>query len=276
VSGFVAALIKSLGDFWRKGCSSLAASIAYFFLLSFVPAVSLILFLFGQLLSPGHTAYEFLQVFIRGFFPNLSTSQVTMGEGIQKIAPQLGLHWLMLVAFVWSAAQVFAELDHAINMVFEAGKKRHPVIATTISVLLLAMTFFVLVASYATTQAVDFLAANTPRAAELHRAAALMRSTLLSHLLPLVLVVGAVSLLYRFLPPTRPGWRKALVGGLLFALLWELAKHLFSHYMLRFPQLGKMYGSLLTLVLALMWVYYTAALFLYCAAIVHRLETKKR
>ncbi len=276
MSGLVAASFKALGDFWRKGCSSLAASIAFFFLLSFVPLMSLILYLFGRVLSPGHATFEFLLALFRSFFPDLDVGKAPMAEGIQKIIPQLGLHWVMFVAFVWAAIQVFGELDHAINTVFEAGKKRHPVASTIISVLLLAVTFVALFASYATTQAVDFLAANAPRVADLHLAAATARNFLLSHLLPLVLVVGAVSLLYRFLPPLRPGWRKALMGGLLFALLWELAKHLFSRYMVRMPQLGRMYGSLLTVVLGLMWVYYSAGLFLYCAAIVHRLENRRQ
>jgi membrane protein len=270
------AAFRALGDFWRKGCSSLAASIAYFFLLSFVPSVSLILFLFGRVLSPGHATFEFLLAFLRSFFPDLDVGKAAIIEGIQKIVPQLGLHWVMFAAFVWAAIQVFGELDNAINLVFEAGKKRHPIVSTIISVLLLGVTFVVLFASYATTQAVDFLAANAPRVAEIHRAAAMVRNFLLSQLLPLILVVGAVSLLYRFLPALRPGWRGAIKGGLLFALLWELAKHLFAHYMVRVPQLGRMYGSLLTLVLGLMWVYYSAVLFLYCGAVVHRLESRRQ
>jgi uncharacterized BrkB/YihY/UPF0761 family membrane protein len=37
-----------------------------------------------------------------------------------------------------------------------------------------------------------------------------------------------------------------------------------------------MYGSLLSVVLALLWVYYSAVLFLYCAAMVHRLDAGRR
>ncbi len=126
MSSLATASFRALGDFWRKGCSSLAASIAYFFLLSFVPLIALILYLFGRVLSPGHATFEFLQALLRSFSPDLDIGKAPVVEGIQKIVPQLGLHWVMFVAFVWAAIQVFGELDHAINMVFEAGKNVIP------------------------------------------------------------------------------------------------------------------------------------------------------
>jgi membrane protein len=57
------------------------------------------------------------------------------------------------------------------------------------------------------------------------------------------------------------------------ALLWEGAKHLFSTYVQDLAVIyGRMYGSLLVVVMFLLWVYYSAVLFLYGAAIVHRLQ----
>jgi len=270
LSGILIASFKALGDFWRKGCSSLAASIAFFFLLS------LLLYFLGQFLSSDPTTSTFLETFIRRFFPDLNAGKASVAEGIQRLAPQLRLHWMMVVAFLWAATQVFAELDNAVNVVFEAGSKRHPVVSTIISVLLLGLSFLVLLISYVTTQTVDFLTFNAPQVAELHRLAIIIRHVMLAHVLPFGLVLSAVSLLYRFLPHLRPSWQKAFAGGLLFAMLWELAKHLFSRYIVHFSRLGQMYGSLLTVVLALLWVYYSAVLFLYCAAVVHRLGINRQ
>lgn len=272
----VSACLGGLKDFWRRGCGSLSASIAFFFLLSFVPLVSLILFLFGQVLTPGHKSFEFLQGFIHRFFVDIDPARGPLADAIQRVAPQLSLHGLMLVAFVFSSIQVFGEVDHALNVVFESGSRRNPVVATIVSVLLLGLTFTVLMASYVTTQGLDYLTENAKNMADLHRWALTFKHFALAHALPLLLVLGAVTLLYRFLPVSRPPWRKAAIGGILFGLLWELAKNLFSRYVARSPQLGRMYGPLFNVMLGLLWMYYSAALFLYCASVVHRLDFKKK
>jgi len=39
---------------------------------------------------------------------------------------------------------------------------------------------------------------------------------------------------------------------------------------------SRMYGSLLVVVLFLLWIYYSALLFLFGATIVHRLQTRRK
>ncbi len=87
-----------------------------------------------------------------------------------------------------------------------------------------------------------------------------------------MLLLTSVTCLYRYLPQVRPGWREAFTGGLFLALLWELAKHVFSSYVQNLTVYGRMYGSLLAVVLFLLWMYYSAAIFLFGATLVHRLQ----
>ena len=70
-------------------------------------------------------------------------------------------------------------------------------------------------------------------------------------------------------------WSEAFTGALFLAVLWELAKHLFSNYVLNLSVYGRMYGSLLAVVFFLLWMYYSAALFLFGAALVHRLQLSR-
>jgi len=95
---------------------------------------------------------------------------------------------------------------------------------------------------------------------------------LLSYLVPFVLVLVAVAGLYRYLPQRRPAWRNAVTGAFIFSLLWEIAKHVFSSYVPTLSVYSRMYGSLLFVVLFLLWVYYSAMLFLFGAATVRRLQ----
>jgi membrane protein len=265
-------LYRAILDFWRKGCSSLAASISFFFLLSFLPLMCLLLYGFGHIRRYDQSSLELLRDAVQTFFPALDISHLDLSHEVLRLSSQIGVQWAVLAAFAWAAMQVFRELDFAVNKVFETEKKRHPIGSTILSIALLGLAQFVFVASYVVTRVLDTMASTAPRTAELGRFVAAARGIVLGRLLPFVMVLGIVTMLYRFLPRMRPRWRRAFAGALLFTLLWELAKDFFALYVLRFSRYGQLYGSLLAVVLAMLWAYYSAAIFLFCAAVVHRLR----
>lgn len=67
----------------------------------------------------------------------------------------------------------------------------------------------------------------------------------------------AFALMYHYLPDRRVGWRRALGGGAATALLFLLGRAAIGWYLGRADP-GSAYGSMGTLVLALVWVYYAA------------------
>lgn len=273
---FLIAVPSAAGDFYRKGCASLAASTAFFFMLSFFPLVCLLLFVLGRILSQEQPASGVVFKFLGMFFPHVTTIGPDAAAEIQALSSQLGVQGAILAAFVWAAMQVFGEIDYSINVVFECQRKRNPITSTIASAALLGLVQFVLLVSYVAAQFFRFVVAYAPSVAGLDRVAAAANSLILGRILPLALVSGSVALLFRYLPRSRPGWGAALTGALLFASLWELAKHLYVSYVVNSARFGRMYGSLLGIVLGLLWTYYSAALFLYCGAVVHRLQAGRR
>ena len=80
-------------------------------------------------------------------------------------------------------------------------------------------------------------------------------------------------MLFRSLVPRRrPQWREAMIGALTFSLLWVAAKLSFVIYSNYATVYGDLYGSLLEVILLLLWVYYSAALLLIGAEVAHRLQ----
>ncbi|GAB4115330.1 MAG: YihY family inner membrane protein [Wenzhouxiangellaceae bacterium] len=78
---------------------------------------------------------------------------------------------------------------------------------------------------------------------------------LLLKLTPFLVAVFAFSLLYLVVPNRRVKPRYALIGALLAALLFELAKNTFVWYVTTFPTYTKLYGALATIPIFLVWVY---------------------
>jgi len=63
--------------------------------------------------------------------------------------------------------------------------------------------------------------------------------------------------MYHYLPDRRVGWRRAFGGGAATALLFLLGRGAIGWYLGRSDP-GSAYGSMGTIVLALVWMYYAA------------------
>jgi membrane protein len=81
---------------------------------------------------------------------------------------------------------------------------------------------------------------------------------------------------YRYVPRRRPRTWTALVGGLLAGVLWEIAKQLFRVYIRNVGVYDQIYGPLGVLVAFVMFVYYSAIVFVLGAAYVASLDASRR
>jgi len=81
---------------------------------------------------------------------------------------------------------------------------------------------------------------------------------------------------YHYVPRRRPRVWAALVGGLLAALLWEVAKQLFRLYIRNVGVYDQIYGPLGVLVAFVMFIYYSAIVFVFGGAYVASLDSRRR
>ncbi|MEQ1795073.1 MAG: YihY/virulence factor BrkB family protein [Nitrospira sp.] len=263
---FIFGLLKT---FQRQGCTSLAASLAFFSLLSLFPLVFLLLYGISFLVSQDVIGEQFLLSFLKGFLPSLGER---LAEELHRISVLESVRWAVFLSFAWFGALVFYELDYALNVVFESTWKRHPLISTAISVASLGATGLLLIISYVATQIINFLTGYVPQLWGLDLVALAAHDFLLTYTVPFGLAFLTVTGLYRFVPRRRPQWREAMIGGMTFGLLWVAAKLLFVTYSGYATVYVKLYGSLLEIVLMLLWVYYSAVLLLFGAVVAHKLQ----
>ena len=69
------------------------------------------------------------------------------------------------------------------------------------------------------------------------------------------------ALVFRYVPDTRVGWRNAWVGGSLTSLLFNIGNALVSWYLAR-ASVTAAYGAAGSLVVVLLWLYFSAQIFL--------------
>jgi membrane protein len=87
---------------------------------------------------------------------------------------------------------------------------------------------------------------------------------LTAFLISFLVITFVFAAVYKLIPNVRLNWSEVAVGGVVTALLFIIGKQLITLYMGR-TNLGSAYGAAGSLVIVLVWVYYSAQVFFFGA-----------
>ena len=182
--------------------------------------------------------------------------------GAGTLAALLGLVTLLI-----GATSALAELKDDLDEIWDAPPEKvngfwYFVTKRLLSVGLILALGFLLLVSLAFSAVVSALAQLWGPT----RATGLMLSLLevFNFLLSFVLVTGLFAMIYKILPAVRIAWRDVIVGAVVTALLFNVGKFLIGMY-LGNSAIGSSYGAAGSVILILVWVYYSAQIFLFGA-----------
>lgn len=177
---------------------------------------------------------------------------------------------LGLIALVISAGSVFASLQSALNHVWKVeakpGKAVWKYLSTRLMSLALVACFgFLMLVSLVLDAA---LVAVSDRLAMWFSGVA----SFIIHAADLALSFGIVTcifaVIFRVLPDARVAWRHVWGGALVTALLFTLGKFLIGFYVSK-SGVSDAYGTASTVIVILMWVYYSTVIMLFGAHYTH-------
>ena len=97
---------------------------------------------------------------------------------------------------------------------------------------------------------------------DIWRGAGIFASRAVNEFVFSIVVTVWFTVLFRFLTAGRPKWRLALAGGFFTAILFTAGK-IVLRYMLVFSQIGTIYGASGSIVLIMLFVFYSALIFYY-------------
>ncbi len=168
------------------------------------------------------------------------------------------------VTLLITASGVFGEMQAALNVVWRTEPRAITVSrlvrARIVSLGLVAALGFLLLVSLVISAALAVIGAwvNARLAFGTLMLGAL--NAVVSYLLIAVLFAA----IYKVLPDTRLAWRDVVVGALLTALLFNIGKALIALYLAR-SAIASSYGAAGALIILLLWIYYSAQIFLFGA-----------
>ncbi|WP_026852225.1 YihY/virulence factor BrkB family protein [Geothrix fermentans] len=246
--------VEVLGKYHKDDCLSYAAGLSFWLIVSLVPLSTLLFKLLGAILgsraySPGtlRTLQEIVPYLPSDFVRDAVVNSQKIGG--------MGLSWVVLLfGSYWGISQLDTSLAH----VFGLRIKKHR--QTRKNHLLRQVTFLVV----GLLTLVIFLALLVGGA--LRRFMPFRQTDFLPYLAPLLGLVVVTAVL-QHLPRLHVKFRHAFLGAAVSASLWWLAKWGFGVYLRHTMTWGIMYGSLLSIVAGLTFLYYSCAILLLGAEI---------
>jgi membrane protein len=246
-------LWQSLKKFNEDNGFFLSSGIAFNILINLIPFILLLLALVGTYLYNDQEVIHHIRAYLRNVAPTLDPK--IMGSLMDLIENRQIVGILGFVALVWISTWVFSSLRIVLNIVFRIEKDRGMLWGIGIDLSMILVVGILLLMSMILSPVVTVLQGYQGR---VPLAIGPTVQWILKYLLPFLLTFCMFSLIYKILPNQRVHIKSAFQAGLFASLLWELAKHLFSWYIVHIATYSLFYGSLSTLAIFVVWVYYSS------------------
>jgi membrane protein len=260
-------------NFSRNGDDNQAAAIALYTILSVIPLLILTIIAAGSFFSSNpHIQGDILNA-VKGFHPYFSETLVAQLGQIEGKSQVLG--WIGVLGLVWLSLAIFNAIESALNIIFRSQERRNYFISKLMAFCMIPLGWIIGGLSVFTTYVAALFAASPLRLpGRIEISLTLPAEIVLRYLLPYVMVVVLVTAVYKIIPTAKIRFSVALAGAAVFGLLLEIAKQFFTWYLANYTRYNVIFGSLETIVILVIWVFYVALIFLFCAEIMSSRERR--
>jgi membrane protein len=260
-------LIKAYRAWTEDEASRLGAALSFYTMLSLAPLLVIVVaiagFIFGREAAQGQLMNQ-----LAGLVgPDGAKAIEAMIAGQEKKAAGAIASILGIVTLIYGATSVVAELRNAMNRILEVPNDKESGIKEIATERSYALGLvlgcgFLLMVSLVVSAALAALGSFAGR----YIPAPEVALYLLNAAVSLAMITGIFALLFRYLPDLRLPWRDVLPGAAFTAILFTAGKFLIGLY------LGKagftsVFGAAGSLVIVLVWVYYSSQLFFFGAEV---------
>ena len=243
-------ILNMTADVTEDHVGAYAAQSAYFFMLCMIP---IILLLITMVQYTPVTKADVMTAVIQ-VFPTSVDSMITSIVN-QVYNQSSGIIPITVVVALWSAGKGVLAMTSGLNCVYKCNETRNYIFlrirATIYTVMFILVIIFLLVLSVFGNTLNIFIAAHVPILKNLADRLIAMRTIIT----PIVLMSFCL-LIYKFLPNRKDKLRKQLPGAVFAAIGWMIVSWIFSVYVDIFKGFSDMYGSLTTIVLIMLWMYF--------------------
>ena len=275
--------VVSFKKFLQDDCFNLSLSISFVFLMSIIPFATLSILVFDliQNLFFAHTdwagqATELLADELNQVIPFVSRewmkSHVINPDAYGSFK---AINFLMLPII---SGLIFKTLETSYRRIFELPA-RHLVLGQAIYItmsIFAVLLFFI--ANYIwiilSTSASHFLSSidKTPYLENLYQLAVNYTRSQPINFMSLLVLIGFYMVTVKLFLNVKIKWRYQFFSAVIFCVLWIVARKFFGLYIQHISEVNLLYGSLSSVILFLMWIFYSSMALLFSLEVLHVLH----
>jgi membrane protein len=263
-------LLKLAYQGWKEdNASRLSAALAYYTIFSLAPLFVIVIAITGLIWDAGAVRAQILSqvqslVGAQGaeFVASLMMNTGSPGEGILALA-------IGILTLLFGALGVFNELHNSLNIIWNVKVEKPEGFWQSIKkVILDRLLSFTMILGIGFLLLVSLVVTAGLSATRETIGDAFPIPEFLLQILNLVISVGVITalfaLIFKFLPDVKIGWRDVWMGAFVTSLLFSFGKTLIGIY-LGNSAVGSTFGAAGSLVLLLLWIYYSAQILFFGA-----------
>ena len=237
---------------------TLGAALAYYSLLSMAPLLLIAVSLAGAFFAYGDVRMELVDQMSRLTGPEGAALTQTVIDHTKSHEASMWSLLLGTVLTLFGATTVFAQLQHALNVVWRVKAAPGNAIMSFIRQRLLSFAIvivigFLLMVSLLTSAVLSSLHAYLDQR--------MAGAAIFWQFLDLAMSFGVstflIGLMFRYLPDAEVPWRDAWLGGFITAMLVTVGKHIIGQYLGQ-ASIASSFGAAGSVVIFMVWVYYVA------------------
>lgn len=258
-------LLISAARYWTlDNASTLGAALAFYCAFSLAPLLVLLVTTVGWI-TGADMAYGYLSQQLTSLFGS-STAEVLINaaRASQEKSGAIGTA-ISIVSLLVGATTVFSALESSLELIWGSQTLipqgvRGFIRTRLLSFGLIIAVGFLLLVSLALSTALSVLKERV-----FHSQQTLTNLALgLDFVTTISLIAALFAIAFRYLPARRIEWKLAFVGAIFTALLFQLGRWLIGIYLARSNQ-PTAFGAAASFVALLLWLYYSAQIFLFGA-----------
>lgn len=254
----------------RHSITNYAAQSCFYMILSFFPFLVLLMSLIHYLPVTPETIIEILKAVAPPQIEPMLESIINDVYNNSSIA----VISMTTIVILWSAGKGFLSIIQCLNTIYDAHRHRNWFVSRMMSTFYTIIFLFSIAASLILlvfgNKLVSFIGLFLPGIAKVLEAIIHNKSLLFPCALMLLFMF-----MYKYLPNRKSTLLNELPGAVFSSVGWFLFSYFYSIYVNNSPNFSLMYGSLSTLIFALIWMY-SCLVILFLGAELNMFILKKR
>jgi len=187
--------------------------------------------------------------------------------------------FVALLIGLWSGGNIFITLESAMNLVWGATKSRPLWRRRLLAVFMIFLFAVCLIIAFIFVNIIRLAPISSSELFDV-KVLTSLQSFALTYIIPTILVITLFGTIYYMLPNVAMPLRIVLPGAITAGIAWTISLHIFSWFATySFERYKALYGSITSIFILLLWMYYSSYILLFGAEIsaaAYRLKKIKR